>query len=106
MEMYGVIETLQKTVQELKGEKDNDSVAEKLLEEQQIAQSQEDFLLQKSDFQSPESQFDSLVCSLQEKLTSVMNDPQMLLKKRQNLLDLAIADLRKLKNLYSASNSS
>ena len=99
MEMYGVIETLQKTVQELKGEKDDDSVEEKVLEGQQIASSAKNFFPKKNNSQPPESQLDLLLSNLQERLNTVINDPQMLPEKRQHILDLGIADIKKLRNL-------
>ena len=99
MEMYGVVETLQKTVEELKREKNDDSVKGKVIEKKQIAQSQMDILAHKSNSLSSESQFDLLLDNLQDKLNSIINEPQMLPEKRQHLLDLGITDIEKLRNL-------
>ena len=93
MEMYGVIETLQNTVQELKGEKESDSVEEKVLEEKQI------MIPQKIDSLSSKSQLDLLLVNLEEKLNNIINDPQMLPEKREQLLNLGIADLKKIRRL-------
>ena len=93
MEMYGVIETLEKTVQELKAGNDNNSAEEKLIEEKQIV------IPPKGDSLSSEPQLDLLLGNLEEKLNNIINDPKMPPEKRQYILNLGINDLKKIRNL-------
>lgn len=103
MEMYGVIETLQRTVQELKEEK-GDGLVEGAVEAKQVGslstpEFKEKSLDKKSNSAFSDSQLDFLLCNLQDKLNNLINDPEMLPEKRQHLLSLGIADVERLRKL-------
>ena len=112
MEMYGVIETLQQTVQQLETEKvevlPGKAVQVKSAGNKLIAKSSQ--LIEpeeKNSYQSsqPQTELNSLLSQIQQRLYSLVNDPEMLPEKRQNLLSLAIADVEGLKKLLKENSS-
>ncbi len=112
MEMYGVIETLQQTVQQLEAEKVDvlpgkavqlKSAGNKLLAKSpQLIEPEE-----KNNYCSsqPQSELNSLLSHIQEKLHCLVNDPEMPPEIRQNLLSRAIADVEQLTKLLRENSS-
>jgi hypothetical protein len=119
MEMYGVIETLQHTLEQLEADKSESfrgqRAGPKQVGGEQAANSH--YLMEAKDksdlredlespwekslhqLQLPQSKLHYQLCHLQEQLNLLVNDPQMPPETRQHLLSLAIADVEGLRKL-------
>jgi CBS domain-containing protein len=127
MEMYGVIETLQHTVEQLETEKTESSPRptsdlnqvklglgnqpEQLRESQGKSDEAENSEPKAADtflaehFSQSQAEFESGLCALQTKLALLASEPEMPQARREQLLSFALADVEELKKIWQKNSS-
>ncbi len=93
MEMYMVIESLQKTVQQLESVSEGKSIETAKVKLESLENNLE------SEYSLQRSQLNSLIYNLQDNLKNLIDNSQMTVEKRQKLLYIAIDDVENLRKL-------